>query len=56
MLRNVTEQETNTPAEVTTVINKLIDNLNLVEGKTLVLDSKEKARAKAEAKAKKGDK
>lgn len=38
MLKNVTLQETDTFDEVNKVLNKLIDNLNLVEGKVLVLD------------------
>lgn len=42
MLKNVSEQETDTFTEVNKVLNKLIDNLNLVESKVLVLDSKKK--------------
>ena len=49
-MNNVTEQETNTFEEVNKVLNMLIDNQNLMEGKILVLDSKPKA------KPKKGDK
>ncbi len=52
MLKNVTEAETNTFDEVNKVLNRLIDNVNLVESKVLVLDSR-KAKKKAK---KKGDK
>lgn len=38
MLKNVSFQETDTFGEVNIVLNKLIDNLNLVESKVLVLD------------------
>ena len=38
MLKNVTGQETDTFDEVNKVLNKLIDNVNLVESKVLVLD------------------
>jgi len=46
MLKNVSEQETDTFSEVNKVLNNLIDNLNLIEGKVLVLDSKEKEKPK----------
>lgn len=49
MLEKVSEQETDTFSEVNKVLNKLIDNVNLIESKVLVLDSK------AKAKSKKGD-
>lgn len=49
MLNNVTSQETDTFEEVNKVLNKLIDNLNLVESKVLVLDS-EKKKAKPKKK------
>lgn len=38
MLKNVTSQETDTFDEVNKVLNKLIDNVNLVENKVLILD------------------
>lgn len=53
MLKNVTLQETDTFDEVNKVLNKLIDNLNLVENKVLVLDSLTKRKTR---KTKKGDK
>jgi len=40
MLKNVTGQETDTFDEVNKVLNRVIDNLNLVENKVLVLDNK----------------
>lgn len=50
-MKNVTEQECNTFDEVCKVVNKLIDNTNLIEGKVLALDSKVKAvRPKAKVK------
>lgn len=38
MLKNVTGQETDTFDEVNKVLNRVIDNLNLIESKVLVLD------------------
>jgi hypothetical protein len=40
MLKNVTGQETDTFDEVNKVLNRIIDNLNLIENKVLVLDNK----------------
>jgi hypothetical protein len=51
MLKNVTGQETDTFDEVNKVLNLLIDNVNLIESKVLVLESKKKKSEK-----KKGDK
>lgn len=36
-MNNVTSQETNTPDEVNKVLNKLIDNQNLIEAKVCQL-------------------
>ena len=52
MLQRLTNDETNTFDEVNKALNMLIDNLNLVEAKVLVLD---KPKGKKKAK-KKGDK
>ena len=49
-MKNVTLQETDTFEEVNKILNELIDNLNLVEGKVLVLDSKKKKEKKKGAK------
>lgn len=38
MLKNVTGSEADTFDEVNKVLNKVIDNLNLIENKVLVLD------------------
>lgn len=51
MLKNVTLQETDTFDEVNKVLNLLIDNVNLIENKVLVLESNKKKSNK-----KKGDK
>ncbi len=40
MLKNVTGQETDTFDEVNKALNRIIDNINLVESKVLVLDNK----------------
>lgn len=53
MLKNVSGQETNTFDEVNKVLNKIIDNLNEVEGKVLILD---KTTAKKKDEKKKGAK
>ena len=59
MLKNLTGSETDTFDEVNKELNRIIDNLNLVEAKILSQDSNIVANAKAikaNAKAKKGDK
>ncbi len=54
MLKNVTYQETDTFDEVNVVLNKLIDNLNLVENKVLFLDANSKKSAGKPIKKRKG--
>lgn len=46
MLKNVSLQETDTNEEVNRVLNHLIDNVNLIEAKVLVLDSKQEVKKK----------
>lgn len=49
-MNRLSEQEVDTFAEVCRNMNHLIDNINLIETKVLVLDKKEKSRAIAETK------
>ena len=46
MLKNLTLSETDTFEEVNKALNDLIDNLNLVEGKVLALDSNKSKKEK----------
>lgn len=46
MLKNLTGQETDTSDEVNKQLNKIIDNLNLIEAKVLNLDTKTDALTK----------